>query len=121
MMAPPHSAAVTALATVTLCLAVAVVFRPLLAGGFFLDDLIRLYDLANFGLGKLLLSQHGGHMPLASNGVYRRSYQPPSRVPRRWQLLRDSDGQRHRAGGWRKVGIRQRDRQRLVAEQLVPS
>src|SRR5262245_37296331 len=70
MKAPLHRATVTALATVVLCVAVLAVFRPLFTGGFFLDDLVRLYDLANFGLGKLLLSQHGGHMLLASNGVY---------------------------------------------------
>jgi hypothetical protein len=53
-----------------LCLAVAVRFRPLLAGGFFLDDLVRLYDLANYGMARLLLSPHGGHVLVTSNGVY---------------------------------------------------
>lgn len=73
MKAPPRSATVEALATVALCLAVAVVFRPLLAGGVLLDDLVRLYDLANFGLGKLLLSPHGGHLLVALPAGARRA------------------------------------------------
>src|SRR5262245_55396392 len=79
-----HRATVTTLATIVLFVAVLVVFRPLLAGGFFFDDLIRLYDLANFGLGKLLLSQHGGHMLLASNGVYAVFKGLFGLEPRRW-------------------------------------
>jgi hypothetical protein len=53
-----------------LCAAVALIFWPILHTSFFLDDLVRLYDLSNFGLTKLLLSPYGGHLLVASNGVY---------------------------------------------------
>jgi hypothetical protein len=69
---------------IALCAAVFAVFRPLLQGGFFLDDLIRLYDLANYGLLKLLITPHGGHLLGASNGVYALFWRLFGLEPHRW-------------------------------------
>jgi hypothetical protein len=46
------------------------VFWPITRGDFFLDDLVRLYDLKNWGWKKLILSPHGGHLLATSNASY---------------------------------------------------
>jgi hypothetical protein len=46
------------------------VFSPITRGDFFLDDLVRLYDLKNWGWTKLILSPHGGHLLSTSNASY---------------------------------------------------
>jgi hypothetical protein len=84
MMALPRNPAIAAISILALGLGIAVTFRPILAGGFFLDDLVRLYDLINFGLPKLLLSQHGGHLLMASNWVYAAFWSLVGLDPRRW-------------------------------------
>jgi hypothetical protein len=63
---------------------VAVAFRSLSSGGFFVDDFVRLYDLANYGLAKLILTPHGGHLYTASNGVYAVFWHAFGLAPHRW-------------------------------------
>ena len=72
------------LVAILLFVVVVLVFRPLTSGGFFVDDFVRLYDLANYGLTKLLLSPHGGHMYIASNGVYAVFWRMFGLAPHRW-------------------------------------
>jgi hypothetical protein len=72
------------LVAIFLFVVVVLVFRPLMSGGFFVDDFVRLYDLANYGLTKLLLSPHGGHMSIASNGVYAIFWLMFGLAPHRW-------------------------------------
>src|SRR5262245_29304638 len=51
-------------------IAIVLVFAPVLGADFFIDDIVRLYDLANYGLGKLVLSPQGGHPLFVSNTLY---------------------------------------------------
>jgi hypothetical protein len=63
-------AAGAAVAPAVLAGAVVWVFWPITRGDFFLDDLVRLYDLKNWGWAKLILSPHGGHLLVTSNATY---------------------------------------------------
>src|SRR5262249_4763494 len=45
-------------------------FWPILRSDFQLEDFVHLYDLANYGLAKLLLAAPGGHSEITSSLVY---------------------------------------------------
>lgn len=46
------------------------VFASVLDNGFFRDELIHLYNYANYGVAELLLTPHGGHLLYFSNLSY---------------------------------------------------
>lgn len=60
----------TALLLAALATAVVIGYRALPGGQFFQDDFVHMYDLANYGVIKLLVSAHGGHAKVLSNGTY---------------------------------------------------
>ena len=63
------------------------VFSPITRGDFFLDDLVRLYDLKNWGWTKLILSPHGGHLLATSNASYWLFDRAFGLAPRAWFVV----------------------------------
>ena len=64
--ASPADAVLSAMALV----ATAIAYAPIVNCYFFSDDFLNLYQIANFGLGRYLLTPNGGHLLLSRNLVF---------------------------------------------------